>query len=270
MTQRFLLKGKVALITGAGQGLGKAMTIALCNAGARVVAFERNKSMLNSLEAETNGAALGFTGDVKSEDDIARAIDFAISGFDHIDVVVSNAGVGLVSIRDDYHSNPIPFWEVEPTTFADFLDVNAVGFFRLARAVTPLMVSQGSGRIVTITTSLGTMLRSGMFPYGASKAANESLAAAMVGDLKNTGVTVNALVPGGAADTAFVPDGKGVERSRLINPDVMGPPIVWLASDDSDGFTGKRIVAKDWNSRLKGIEAAKISSTPIAWTSITK
>lgn len=270
MTQDISLKGKVALITGAGQGLGKAMTIALCDAGANVVAFERNKAMLDRLEAESNNAALGFAGDVKSEVDVANVVDLAVSSFGHIDIVVSNAGVGLVSIRDDYHTNPIPFWEVKPSTFVDFLDVNAVGFFRLAREVTPLMVSQGRGRIVTVTTSLGTMLRSGMFPYGASKAANESLAAAMVGDLTNTGVTVNVLVPGGAADTAFVPNGKGVERSSLISPDVMGPPIVWLASDHSDGFTGNRIVAKNWDSRLMGIEAARLSSSPIAWSSIVK
>ena len=183
----------------------------------------------------------------------------------HIDVVVCNAGIGMASIRADYHTNPIKFWEIDSEIVGHFLDVHTVGAYRLARAAVPRMLDQGSGRVVSVTTSLSTMIRKGNCPYGPSKAAHEALASIMAGDLESSGVTVNVLVPGGAADTALVPDGAGIVRSKLVKPAVMGPPIVWLASRESDGVTARRFIAKDWDTSLPAEEASRLCSAPIAW-----
>ncbi|TAN30123.1 MAG: SDR family oxidoreductase [Actinomycetota bacterium] len=256
---------RVAVVTGAGRGLGRAMSIALANAGASVIAVDRDKETVDDLASRAGGQVIPAGADVSIQEDMEGIVNLSLARFGRVDVVVSNAAMGLISIRKTYHSDPIRFWEVEPETLRRFLDVNTVAFFRLGRLVAPLMIEQGWGRIVSVTTSLSTMIRSGMFPYGASKAGNEAIASAMAGDLRGTGVTVNVLVPGGAADTGFVPDDKGVDRSKLVPPDVMGPPMVWLASTESDGVTARRFIAKEWDVSLPGSEAARLCSAPIAW-----
>jgi len=99
------------------------------------------------------------------------------------------------------------------------------------------------GRIINVTTSLDTMWRSLMQPYGGSKAANEALLTALSMELEGTGVTANVLVPGGAANTRMVPTRAASDRSALIAPEVMVPPLLWLCSNDSDGVSGQRFIA---------------------------
>src|SRR5438132_7038777 len=91
--------------------------------------------------------------------------------------------------------------------------------------------ARGWGRIVNVTTSLGTMLNAGSPTYGPSKAALEALSAIMAKDLDGTGVTVNVLVPGGVTNTPMISDEAGYDRDKLIQPEVMVPPLLWLVSD---------------------------------------
>ncbi len=102
------------------------------------------------------------------------------------------------------------------------------------------MMREGWGRIVNVTTSLGTMLNAGSPTYGPSKAALEALSAIMAKDLDGTGVTVNVLVPGGITNTPMVSDEAGFERAKMIQPEVMAPPFVWLVSDAAGKVTGRR------------------------------
>src|SRR3546814_2365602 len=102
------------------------------------------------------------------------------------------------------------------------------------------------------------MLRT--FPYGALKASLEAASAVWAAELDGTGVTVNVLVPGGPADTAFIADGSGMDRTTMLRPEVMGPPAAWLASAAADGVTGKRIVAAFW-AQAAGVDAADRTST---------
>lgn len=270
MEQQISLDGKVVLVTGAARGLGLAMTNSLYKAGARVIAIDRDPKLLQKLADQTDQLIIPEVGDVSSKQDVERIVASVKDRFGHIDVVISNAGIGIASVREDYHNNPIRFWEVDPEVFTQFLKVNAVALLRLSNLIVPDMVKQGFGRIITVTTSLGTMIRPGMFPYGSSKAANEALASAMAGDLDGTGVSVNVLIPGGAANTDFVPNADGLDRSKLVDPVVMGPPAVWLASDLSDGFNGRRVIAKDWNLSLPPYQAAEKCSEPIAWSQLTQ
>jgi NAD(P)-dependent dehydrogenase (short-subunit alcohol dehydrogenase family) len=100
------------------------------------------------------------------------------------------------------------------------------------------MLAQRWGRIINVTTSLDTMWRPLMQPYGGSKAANEAILTALAQELDGSGVTANVLVPGGAADTRLVPRAMAPDRSQLIPPEVMVVPLIWLCSADSDGING--------------------------------
>ena len=105
------------------------------------------------------------------------------------------------------------------------------------------MLGQHWGRIINLTTSLDTMYRAGIQPYGGSKAANEAHLLAFAQELEGTGVTANVLVPGGAANTRMVSPGQEPNRDKLIAPEVMVAPLVWLCSNASDGITGQRFIA---------------------------
>ena len=120
--------------------------------------------------------------------------------FGHIDILVNNAEIGPGTIRADSWQRPIKFWEITPDQWHRFVAVHTTAPLALANAVVPEMVREGWGRIVNVTTSLGTMLNAGSPTYGPSKAALEALNAIMAKDLDGTGVTVNVLVPGGVTD----------------------------------------------------------------------
>jgi 3-oxoacyl-[acyl-carrier protein] reductase len=101
------------------------------------------------------------------------------------------------------------------------------------------------------------MMLEGFSPYGPSKAALEAATAVWAKDLASTGVTVNALLPGGPANTRMIPAHEASDRSKLVQPEVMMAPIVWLMSSASDGVTGRRFVAKDWDRSLDPRAAAE-------------
>jgi 3-oxoacyl-[acyl-carrier protein] reductase len=109
------------------------------------------------------------------------------------------------------------------------------------------------------------MLLPHLSAYGESKASLEAASASWARELEGTGVTVNVLVPGGPVDTAFLPDNTTLPRDKLIKPDVMGAPAVWLASAASDGFTNRRLIARQWRADAATLEHALAISFPAAW-----
>ena len=139
----------------------------------------------------------------------------------------------------------------------------------MARAVAPHMLRAKWGRIITVTTSLGTMVRAGYLLYGASKAAAESATAIMAADLAGTGVTANVLVPGGVTNTPLVGDDAG-DRGKMLQPEIMVPPLLWLVSDAAAGVNARRFVAADWDPALPGVQAAEKAGVPIAWLGIAR
>ncbi len=112
------------------------------------------------------------------------------------------------------------------------------------------------------------MIRGGYALYGASKAAAEAGAAVMAADLAGSGVTANVLVPGGMTDTRIIPEAELADRSRLIRPEVMVPPLLWLISDAAAHVTARRFLAVHWDTSLPPDQAAEKCGAPIAWTSI--
>jgi NAD(P)-dependent dehydrogenase (short-subunit alcohol dehydrogenase family) len=264
---------QVAIITGAASGIGRAMTLGLLEAGIDVAAVDKEAPWLEELKATTGGK--GFAGELQTiRADLADPASFdaiistVLGASGRIDILVNNAGIGQGSIRADQRRNPLRFWEITPEQWSRFVAVNATAPLMMARAVVPHMLRGKRGRIVTVTTSLGTMLREGYILYGTSKAAAEAATAVMAADLSGTGVTANVLVPGGMTDTRIVPDAAVADRSRLLRPEIMAPPLLWLVSDAAAGVTGRRFLAVHWNIALPPAEAAEKCGAPIAWKGI--
>lgn len=260
------LQNRVCIVTGAGSGLGLAMARGLLAAGARVAALDISAERVAQVQRDAApGQCVSLTCDIRSEHDCQRAVDDIVAAFGSIQVLVNCAGLGMPHVRHDYLSNPVRFWEIDPQKWRDLIEVNINGAFLMGRCVTPHLLKQGWGRIVNVTTSFSTMIRGSNMPYGATKAALEAASHAWAQELADTAVSVNVLIPGGAADTAMIPQDSPYDRSRLVEPGVMVPPAVWLASDLSNGVTGKRIVARQWDATKPWQEALAQAASPIAW-----
>jgi len=239
---------RTALVTGATSGLGLAMAEALAGAGLRVALAGRSKERAEDAASGLAGA-FGVAMDVRDEESVANAVAEAWSRLDGIDLLVNNAGIGMRTVNPGFMTEPRGFWTVPPEGFRDVIATNLTGYFLVAREVTPRMLDAAGGRIVNISVNESTMTRTGYVPYGPSRAGTESLSRIMAADLLGTPVTVNLLLPGGATRTGMVPDPEAPGLRNLLEPEIMGPPIVWLASADATGVTGERIVATEFTGQ---------------------
>ncbi len=264
---------RTAIVTGAAGGIGRALVGGLLGAGVRVAAVDRTADGLAALAQEAEqrqrgGSLLTIEADLAADGAADRIVAAARARFGKIDILVNNAGVGQATIRADNWQHPIRFWEVTPDQWRLFVAVHTTAPLMLAQAVVPDMIAAKWGRIVNVTTSLGTMIRAGSPTYGPSKAALEAHSAVWAKDLDGTGVTVNVLVPGGVTNTGMVPWESGFDREQMIQPAVMAPPLVWLVSDAAAGVTGRRFLAVHWDPELAPAEAAEKAGAPVAWSSI--
>jgi gluconate 5-dehydrogenase len=236
------------LLTGGTSGLGLAMASALAQAGASVVLTGRDAARAEQVAATLPGAA-GLGLDTRDEASVSAAVQAAADRLGGIDLLVNNAGLGMRTVNPGFLSEPQGFWMVSPDGFRAVVDTNLTGYFLVAREVTPLMLAAGRGRIVNISMNHATMTRRGFVPYGPSRAGAEALSRIMAADLDGTGVTVNLLLPGGATRTGMVPPAD--QGLTLLEPEVMGPPIVWLASAAAEGTSNERIVATEFDAWLR-------------------
>jgi NAD(P)-dependent dehydrogenase (short-subunit alcohol dehydrogenase family) len=238
------------LVTGGTSGLGFAMSQALAEAGARVVLTGRTEERVHDAAAQIGHNATGLVMDVRDEQSVSNGVDRALTALGGIDVLVNNAGIGMRTVNPHFMTEPIGFWQVTPDGFRDLLVTNVVGYFLVARAVVPHMLQAGHGKIINISVNETTTRRRGFTPYGPSRAATDSLSRIMAADLAGTGIDVNLLLPGGATRTGMVPDSMPQDTQvTWLDPAIMGPPIVWLASQASDGVTDQRIVATEFAAR---------------------
>lgn len=249
MNQTTTLGGVRVLITGATSGLGAAMAAALADAGARVMVTGRSHARAQATAEQIGPSVIPSQLDVRDERSVAACVDRARTAWGGIDMLVNNAGIGMRTVNPRFMSEPQPFWEVTPAGFRDLVETKLVGCFLMARAVVPLMLQDGGGRIVNISMNEQTMVRRGFVPYGPAGAGVEALSRVMAADLAGSSVTVNVLLPGGTGTrTGMVPDDVPAEvRARLQDPAVMGAPIVWLASDQAAGVHDRRIVAAEFD-----------------------
>jgi NAD(P)-dependent dehydrogenase (short-subunit alcohol dehydrogenase family) len=246
--------GMKVLVTGGTSGLGLAMAAALAEAGAAVVLTGRSAARAAEAAAPLPGAA-GLELDVRDEASVTRAVDQAWSRLGGIDMLVNNAGIGMRTVNPRFMTHPQAFWEVPPDGFRAVVETNLTGYFLVARAVTPRMLAAGAGRIVNISVSESTMTRTGFIPYGPSRAASEALSRVMAADLRGSGVTVNVLLPGGATVTGMLPPDAVSAGHTFLEPAVMGPPVVWLASQAAAGVHDERIIAAEFDRWLRDRES---------------
>ncbi|HXO08448.1 MAG TPA: SDR family oxidoreductase [Solirubrobacteraceae bacterium] len=245
------LNGTRVLVTGATSGLGLAMAEALSGAGARVAVTGRDRARARAVATRLGPGAVAVELDVRSEDSVHEAVQETERALGAIEMLVNNAGIGMRTVNPNFLTDPQPFWEVPPAGFRDVLETKVTGCFLVARAVVPRMLEAGGGRVVNISMNEQTMTRRGFVPYGPSGAAVEALSRVMAADLDGTPVTVNILLPGGATETGMIPDDASDQaRKRLLDPAIMGPPIVWLASDAAAGVHDERVVATEFERWL--------------------
>jgi len=243
------LTGTRVVVTGATSGLGRAMAEALLEAGALVAVTSRKRSRADATAALLGGRAVAIELDVRDEASVVSGVNEIYERLGAVDVLVNNAGIGMRTVNPRFLTDPQPFWEVVPEGFRDVLETKVTGCFLVARAVVPRMLAGAGGRIITISMNEQTMVRRGFVPYGPAGAAVEALARVMAADLADTTITANVLLPGGATATGMLPDDVSPEtRAKLLDPAIMGPPIVWLASDQAKGVNDERIIATDFDA----------------------
>ncbi len=266
-------KQRTAIVTGAAGGIGRALVKGLLEAGIRVAAVDRTRDGLNALakgarEQGRDANLLTIEADLSRDAAISDIVGQARGRFGAIDILVNNAGVGQATLRPGNWQEPLRFWDITADQWRLFVAVHTTAPLLLAQAVVPEMTERKWGRIVNVTTSLGTMIRSGSPTYGPSKAALEAFSSIMAKDLEGSGITVNVLVPGGVTNTPMVPNEAGFDRQEMIQPEVMAPPLVWLVSDAAQAVSGRRFLAIHWDPKLAPAEAAEKAGAPVAWTSI--
>ena len=252
---------RVVIVTGGTAGLGRAMVEALLADGHRVVAVGRSGP--GELR-ETDGLLIA-RGDVGDAATCEAIVASTIAHFGTVDALVNNAGLNLPTAVDTGGGRPRRFYDLPIEQWQSIWTTNTAGPFFMARAVAPRLVAQGWGRIINHVTSYRTMARGGEHPYGPSKAALESMTTVWAADLAGTGVTVNAILPGGASDTRMVAKEAVADRSRLIPPSVMAPVIQYLLSDASNDVNGRRFIGALWKPDASIQENITASSTVSGW-----
>jgi len=258
------------LLTGAAGGIGQVMALALLADGHSVAAVDRDAAALERLAARVKDAGDRFhpiVADLQSERACEQAVEDATARFGTIDAIINNAGIGMSSIRPDAEARHPGIEELQPEIWDRFFTIFVRAPVVITRAALPAMKQRRWGRIVNNTTSYLTMLR--VLPYGAAKAAFESMSAVLAKELDGSGITVNVLVPGGPTDTPLISDASGWPRDKMLRPDIMGPPTAWLVSDEASAFSGRRITAARWDASLPPEEAAQRASRPIGWPELS-
>ena len=233
------LSGRVALVTGASQGIGRACALKLASAGATVAVAARNQEKLDDLVNEISGAgakAAAFAVDVTDEEQIKAAIKAAIAQFGKVDILVNNAGI----TRDQLVMRmKRPDWDA-------VLQTNLTSAYLCTQQVMSSMLKQRWGRIINITSIFGQMGQAGQANYAASKAGLIGLTMAIAREVGSRNITCNAVSPGfiETAMTATLGDElkqtavKQIPLGRIGAPGDIAGAVAFLASDDAAYITG--------------------------------
>ena len=246
------LEGRVAVITGAGRGIGRAIALAYAGEGAKLALAARSEAELREgvAAASSQGAeAIAVPTDVTSQEDTERLASRVLDHFGRIDVLVNNAGV----------SGPVgPLEGNDVADWVNTVTVNLTGTFLVCRAVIPAMLAGSGGRIINLSGAGATNAWSNMSAYCSSKAAVVRLTEVLAQELDGKGITVNALGPGSVhtsmwdrmtvqaeeAGADFIHQlGLRVTSGGGASIDECAELAVWLASDDSGALTGRLISA---------------------------
>jgi 3-oxoacyl-[acyl-carrier protein] reductase len=268
------MQDKVALVTGGLRGLGRAMTFGLAASGYRVAAVGHILNDIADIEDMADSLKLRelilpLAADLREPNDCDEVIGKTLARFGSVDILVNNAGLTFTYIDPPRFRRGTPqnFWQVSDEIVENVIATNFLAADQMARRVAPAMLEAGWGRIINVTTKLDTMNRLGTHPYGASKAALEMATEVWAKDAEGSGLTVNIVNPGAGANTP----GMAVEMRdmsadgrapKLVEPDEMVPPLLYVVSREADKVNGYRFDANAWNANLPPAEAAKAAGRP--------
>ncbi len=247
-----MLNNKVAIVTGASSGIGRASALLFAAEGAAVVANARGEAELQKLVSEIEGAggrAIAVAGDVAEEETHRRLIDAAMERFGGLDIALNNAGtVGPYK----------PLAEVTLDEWQQTMTMNLASAFLGARSQIPAMLERGGGSIIFTSTFVGTSVGiPGMATYGASKAGLMGLVKGITADYGAQGIRANALLPGGT-DTPMAGDAAQKEwaaglhaMKRIAQPDEIARAALFLASPMASFVAGTALFADGGNAAVK-------------------
>jgi NAD(P)-dependent dehydrogenase (short-subunit alcohol dehydrogenase family) len=243
---RFDLSGRVAVITGGGRGIGRALSIGLAAVGAKVVVASRSEESCQDTVAEieaSGGAAAAFTADVGRAEDRQNLIDNTVARFGRLDVLVNNAG-----ILKPHHTVKVTEAELD-----GIIDVNLKGPVFLSQLALPHLEADGGGSIINISALGAFQPMAGLGAYCAVKAAMVNWTSTMAKEWTPLGVRVNTLVPGPVATEMILPRNPDTRErfvadmsantlvGRLADPDDLVGAVIFLASDASTFMTGRSL-----------------------------
>ncbi len=238
------LRGKAALVTGAGRGIGRSIALARARHGAAVALAARTAGQLRAVQAEIealSGAAACFPADVSQERDVAGMVRGAAERFGRLDIVVNNAGIGLFG----------PLSEMAAADWDAIMAVNARGPFLVCREAIPYLRQQPRSFIVNITSVVGLKGYANQAAYSASKHAVMGMTKALAREVQAAGIRVHAVCPGGV-DTEMAAQARpDLDRSGLIQPDEVAEAVLFL-------------VTREGNAVIDQIDVRRASSTPWA------
>lgn len=237
------LEGRVAIVTGASRGLGRAAALALAAEGARVLGVARSREALASLADEGGGAIQVAACDMRETEQVAALPARALAAFGRLDVVVNNAGLAPAG----------PFLELGDDVWREVFAVNVFAPVTLARAAGDHFLRQRSGKVINIASTSGILGKPTLVAYSSSKGAVLQLTKALAAEWAAHGVQVNAIAPGAYetdAQAAVLTSETILERrlrkipaGRMGRPQEIGPLVCLLASPASDFMTGSVLVA---------------------------
>ena len=269
-----MMEERVAIVTGGLRGLGRAMALGLARAGHRVVAVGHIEGDVAAMGSAAGAAGLGgrvwpLVADLREARECDRVVAEARGRFGQVDILVNNAGLTFTYIDPERYRRPTPqrFWEVGDEIIDNVIATNYLAADRLSRRVASDMVARGWGRIVNVTTKLDTMNRLGTHPYGASKAALEMATEVWAKDVEGTGLTINIVNPGAGANTPGMAEemrtmSREGRAARLVEPDEMVPPLLYVVSREADRVNGYRFDANAWDASVAPAEAARKAGRP--------
>jgi 3-oxoacyl-[acyl-carrier protein] reductase len=238
-----MIKGKVAIVTGAGGGVGKAISKRLSSEGCKVIMIGRNRSKLQKAAAEIGNKKNTMTviADITKEAEVLSAIDQTINSFDKIDILVNNAG----TIND-----PVPFHEMTEDQWDDLVNTNLFGMFRMTKAVIPVMMNNGGGNIVNISSVLGirSIPRVPLSVYAVTKAGAIMFTRSIAIEYGQYKIRCNCIAPSTIRSSIIEPYLQDEEAKKVLESTfplhVIGEPedisgaVAYLCSDDSKWVTG--------------------------------
>jgi NAD(P)-dependent dehydrogenase (short-subunit alcohol dehydrogenase family) len=268
------MEQRVAIVTGGLRGLGRAMMFGLAREGHNVVAVGHIDADVTEVESATAsfnfaGQVLPLVANLRRPADCDRVIAAARERFGGVHILVNNAGLTFTTIDPARfrRAEPQKFWQVPDDIVRAVIETNYIAADQMARRVAARMVEQRWGRIVNVTTKLDTMNRPHTSPYGASKAALEMATEVWAKEVAGTGLTINIVNPGAGANTPGMADEmRAMSREgrapRLVEPEEMIPPLLYVVSPEADNVNGYRFDANLWDPSLAPAEAARRAGRP--------